>query len=72
MSEAGFYTASICARLCLRRHAHADTPEAAMDAARTALVSAARAAADVAHASGCEVEVNCDYQVAYPSVEPAP
>lgn len=62
------YTASICARLCLRRHAHAASPEAALAAARAAMAGAVCAAVDVAHGAGCEVEVHGDYLVTYPSV----
>lgn len=74
MTEPDHYTASICARLCLRRHAHADSPEAAMDAAKASMTRAMRAAVDVAHAEACEVEITGDYLVTYPSqiAEPAP
>lgn len=68
MSEPDRYTASICARLCLRRHAQADSPEAAMDAAKATMTRAVRAAVDVAHAEDCEVEITGDYLVTYPSV----
>ncbi len=64
------YTASICARLCLRRHAEAASPEAAMDAARATMTRAVRQAVDVAHGEGCEVEIDADYLVTYPSAPP--
>lgn len=66
--DAGHITASICARLCLRRHGEAASLEAAMAEVKNHMTHAVYAAVDVAHAAGCEVEVDGDYLVAYPSV----
>lgn len=66
--SAEHFTASICARLCLRRHGEAASMEAAMDEVKSCMTSAVRAAVDVAHAAGCEVEVDGDYLVAYHSL----
>lgn len=66
------YTATICARLCLRRHGRADSPEMALAAAEAAMTRAVRAAVDVAHAAACDVEIDSEYRVTYPSVERAP
>lgn len=72
MDEPDHYTASVCARLCLRRHAVADSSEAAMSVARHAMSQAVRAAVAVAHDQGCEVEIDGEYLVAYPSLPPEP
>lgn len=72
MSEPDHYTASVCARLCLRRHAVADSAEAALAVARQAMCQAVRAAVAVAHDQGCEVEIDGEYLVSYPSVPPEP
>ena len=39
-----------------------------MDAAKSTMTRAVRAAVDVAHAEDCAVEVTGDYLVAYPNV----
>lgn len=74
MPDADFYTASICGQLCLRRHGQADSPEEAMRAVKESMARAVYAAVDMAHAEGCEVEIEGGYLVAYPSVpkEPEP
>lgn len=66
--ESGHATGAICARLCLRRHGHVNTLEDALVGVRDHLCQAVKAAVEVAHAAGCEVEVDGDYWVAYPSV----
>lgn len=68
-NDAGHITASICARLCLRHHGQADSLESAMGVVKTVMANAVQAAVEIGHAAGCEVEVDGDYLVAYPSVE---
>lgn len=70
MSEPDHRTTAICARLCLRRHAHTDSGEAALARARADMTCAVRAAVAVAHEAGCDVEIECDYLVAYASLPP--
>lgn len=72
MSERDFYTASMCTRLCLRRHADADSPEDAMARVKETMTRAVRAAVQFAHNQACDVDVDCDYLVVYPSVAETP
>lgn len=73
MSEREHFTAAVCVRICVRRHARAASGDAALDAARSVVFDAARAAIESLRGDVfCEVESSIDYAVAYPSFEVVP